>query len=291
MQAVAGVDHFFTSRRLQLRAEAYYKRFSNLISYGVENVRVVYSAENDSEGYAFGGDLQLRGELVPGLESWVTYGFLRTGERFYAPTVPDGPEGERVAARYAARGAGATIPRPTDRRHNLSLFVQDYVPGDDTWTLHIRTLYGTGVPTTPPARDPNNSLDAVSAFIDGPRNSLRLPSYFRFDLGATKELRVGTAPTGAPLLLRATVEVDAAPRCVRSGRSPRNCWRCGTGWSNAGCHWLRWSRPGSIGNRSTTCSRTPCSAGWSTRATCAMCLDARPTSLTLSGLLNSLSTD
>ncbi len=44
-------------------------------------------------------------------------------------------------------------------------------------------------------------------FDDGPRNALRLPSYFRFDMGATKRLRVGTSPTGAPLELYATVEV------------------------------------------------------------------------------------
>ena len=207
LQGVVGVEHLFTGRRLALRAEVYGKRFSDLISYDVENVRVVYSAENDSEGYAVGADVQLRGELVPGLESWVTYGFLKTDERFYAPVVPDGPLGEPVQERFAARGAGAWIPRPTDRRHNLSLFVQDYVPGDDTWTLHIRTLYGSGIPTTAPARDNDRSLDAVSAFIDGPRNRIRLPGFFRFDLGATKELRVGTAPTGAPLALRATVEV------------------------------------------------------------------------------------
>ncbi len=208
LQAVVGVDHFFTSRRLALRAEVYGKRFTDLISYDVENVRVVYSAENDSEGYAFGADVQLRSELVPGLESWVTYGFLKTDERFYAPVVPDGPLGEPVQDRFAARGGGDWIPRPTDRRHNLSIFVQDYVPGDDTWTLHVRTLYGSRTPTTPPARDPDRSpLDAVSAFTDGPRNQLRLPSFFRFDLGATKKLRVGTSPTGAPLNLRATVEV------------------------------------------------------------------------------------
>lgn len=214
VQGVVGLDHFFASRRLQLRAEAYVKRFSDLISYDVENVRVVYSAENDSEGYAAGADVQLRGELVPGLESWVTYGFLVTRERFYTPEAPASGATqaeldayEQELARFEARGGGDWVDRPTDRRHNLSLFVQDYIPGDDSWTLHVRTLYGTGVPTTPPARDESNSLDAVSAFIDGPRNRIRLPSYFRFDLGATKELRIGTAPSGAPLELRATVEV------------------------------------------------------------------------------------
>ena len=207
VQGTVGLEHFFVSRRLGLRAEAYAKRFSNLISYDVENVRVVYSAENDSEGYAVGADVQLRGELVPGLESWINYGVLFTEERFYTPDIPAGEAGEPIRDRFEARGAGAYLPRPTDRRHNLSLFVQDYVPGDDTWTLHVRTLYGTGVPSTPPSRDEDNSLDAASVFVDGPRNAIRLPSYFRFDLGATKRLRLGTAPTGAPLALLATVEV------------------------------------------------------------------------------------
>ncbi|MEM1115702.1 MAG: TonB-dependent receptor [Bacteroidota bacterium] len=207
IQAVVGLEHFFVSRRLGVRAEAYVKQFSDLISYDLENVRVVYSAENDSEGYAVGADLQLRGELVPGLESWFNYGVLFTEERFYEPEVPAGIAGEPVRDRFLARGAGSYVPRPTDRRHNLSLFVQDYVPGDDTWTLHVRTLYGTGVPTTPPSRDDDNSLTSASAFLDGPRNALRLPSYFRFDMGATKRLRLGTAPTGAPLALLATVEV------------------------------------------------------------------------------------
>ena len=202
-QAVVGLDHFFTGRRLALRAEAYAKRFTDLISYDVENVRVVYSAENDSDGYAVGADVQLRGELVPGLESWVTYGFLLTEERFYTPAGTDEP----TLDRFAARGSGDWLPRPTDRRHNFSMFVQDYVPGDDTWRLHLRTLYGSGIPVTPPARDEDRSLDAVTAFEDGPRNAIRLPRYFRFDMGATKRLVVGRAPTGAPLNLLATVEV------------------------------------------------------------------------------------
>ena len=170
VQAVVGLDHFFTSRRLAFRAEAYAKRFSDLISYDVENVRVVYSAENDSEGYAAGLDLQLRGELVPGRESWINYGFLLTEERFYTPAATD----PLTLDRFEARGGGDWVPRPTDRRHNLSLFVQDYVPGDDTWTLHIRTLYGSGIPTTAPARDTDRSLDAISVFGDGPRNGVRL---------------------------------------------------------------------------------------------------------------------
>ena len=215
VQAVVGLEHFFTSRRLALRAEAYAKRFDDLISYDTENVRVVYSGENDSEGYAVGADIQLRGELVPGRDSWINYGFLLTRERFYEPDL-DGltaAEAEQALARFEARGGGDWVRRPTDRRHNLSLFVQDYVPGDDSWTLHIRTLLGTGVPVTAPARDDDRSseldveFNGASVFTDGRRSAVELPAYFRFDLGATKELRVGRALAGAPLMLRATVEV------------------------------------------------------------------------------------
>ena len=203
IQAVVGLDHFFTSRRVALRAEAYVKQYTDLISYDVENVRVVYSAENDSEGYAAGADLQLRGELVPGRESWINYGFLFTQERFYTPGATD----EQTLARFAAQGGGDWIRRPTDRRHNLSIFIQDYVPGDDTWTLHIRTLYGSGLPTTAPGRDEDRSIDAITVFNEGPRNRSELPSYFRFDLGATKTLRLADLATGDPLELLATVEV------------------------------------------------------------------------------------
>ncbi|WP_412068820.1 TonB-dependent receptor [Rubrivirga sp. IMCC43871] len=203
LQAVVGFERFFPSRRLSLRAEAYAKRFEDLISYDVENVRVVYSAENDSEGYAAGLDLQLRGELVPGRESWINYGFLVTQERFYTPEATD----EQTLDEFAARGGGDWVRRPTDRRHNLSMFIQDYVPGDDTWTLHIRTLYGSGIPTTAPARNEDLSINAISVFVEGPRNRIELPSYFRFDLGATKKLRLADLATGTPLELLATVEV------------------------------------------------------------------------------------
>ncbi len=208
LQAVLGVERFFTGRRIQFRGELYAKRLTNLISYDVENVRVAYSGENDSEGYAAGLDMQLRGELVPGLPSWINYGFLVARERFFAPEVADFPDADdyqQALDRFARRGGGSYVPRPTDRRHNVTIYVQDYVPGDDTWSLHIRTLYSTGVPVTAPSAE--TEINGVSIFQPGPRSGVRLPSYFRFDMGATKSVRVGMSPTGAPLALLATVEV------------------------------------------------------------------------------------
>ena len=212
-QAVVGFQRFFPSTRFSLRAEAYYKSLANLISYDVENIRVDYSGENDSEGYAGGFDVQLRGELVPGLESWVNYGFLVTKERFtnepnradFAATDAGQDLFDVAQARFQSRGGGDYIRRPTDRRHNLTFFVQDNVPGDDTWTLHIRTIYGTDLPSTAPAVA--EVVNNVTVFQPGPRNQTNLPSYLRFDMGATKRLTVGRAVSGGPLMLNATVEV------------------------------------------------------------------------------------
>ncbi|HEX8298439.1 MAG TPA: TonB-dependent receptor, partial [Rubricoccaceae bacterium] len=213
LQAVLGFERFFPARRFSLRAEAYAKQFTDLISYDVENIRVNYSGENDSRGYATGVDVQLRGELVPGLASWVNYGFLITKERFtnapdrgdFAADSAGGLAFDRALDIFTARGGGDYVRRPTDRRHNLTFFVQDNIPGDDTWTLHVRTLLGSGIPVTAPRV--NTVINQVTVFEPGPRNQQELPSYIRFDMGATKRLRVGTAVAGGPLTMLATVEV------------------------------------------------------------------------------------
>ncbi|MCH7640499.1 MAG: TonB-dependent receptor, partial [Bacteroidetes bacterium] len=188
---VLGAEHFFPNTRLSLRGEAWYKSLDNLISYDIDNVRVLYSGENDSRGYAYGLDLQARGELVPGLESWFNYGFLVAREEFLPEFRNDFNDGTRA--------------RPTDRRHNFSLFVQDYVPGDETWTLHMRTLFGTGLPYTPPAL--SDTINEVDVFVPGQRSDGRYPEYFRFDMGATKRVVVGRSFSGRPMHLRLTGEV------------------------------------------------------------------------------------
>jgi hypothetical protein len=190
LQFVAGVERFFPRIRFYGRAEAYYKSLSNLITYDVENVRTVYSGENNAEGYAFGFDLQLRGEFVPGLESWLNYGFLKTSEELFVPTA----------------GAAGAVPRPTDRRHNVALFVQDYVPNSTSWKVHLRALFGTGLPYTPP--QPGEEVAGVDLQVPGARNSERYPEYRRVDLGITKEaILVSNSPTGRPVQLELTGEV------------------------------------------------------------------------------------
>ncbi len=193
MQFVLGGEYFFPQRRIYLRAEAYYKDLDNLISYDIDNVRVEYSGENDSYGYTYGLDLQLRGEFVPGLESWFNYSYMVAKENFKPAFETNFTEG--------------WIPRPTDQRHTFSAFVQDYVPGDKSWKLHMRLLYGSGLPYTPPVRGPSDGPEGV-VMVPGPRNQGRLSDYRRVDMGATKELTVVDNGVGStPITLNLTLEV------------------------------------------------------------------------------------
>ncbi|NNE34000.1 MAG: TonB-dependent receptor, partial [Rhodothermales bacterium] len=190
-QIVGGFEYFFPKRRFTLRTEAYYKQLSNLVSYTIENVRVEYSGENDADGFAYGLDAQLRGEFVPGLESWVNYSFLNTQEDF------------RTA--FETQYNLGSVPRPTDQRHTISIFVQDYIPGDNRWRLHMRTLLGSGLPYTPPV--PGDQIGNILVQAPGPRNGARFDRYFRFDMGTTFEIPLFGDADNNPVRMQLTGEI------------------------------------------------------------------------------------
>jgi len=188
-QLTAGAELFLPRRRLYLRSEAYYKRLTDLISYSLENVRINYSGFNDANGYIYGLDLQTRGEFVPGMESWINYSFMVARERFNAPYTTDLNIGLR--------------PRPADQRHTVALFVQDYVPTDTSWKLHMRILFGSGLPYTPPV--PGRRLGNVTTQVPGQRHSAKFPEFRRVDFGTTKIIQLTNRPR--PLNLEITAEV------------------------------------------------------------------------------------
>ena len=173
-QLIAGAELFVPRRRILIHTEAYYKRLRNLVSYSLENVRIDYSGTNDSQGHTYGLDIQARGEFVPGMESWVNYGFLVAKEKFL-------PE-------FADDRRSGIIPRPTDQRHTIAIVVQDYVPTDSTWKLHLRGLFGSGLPYTSPV--PDKRVGQIVTQVPGNRHGSRFPAYRRVDVGVTKYLTV-----------------------------------------------------------------------------------------------------
>ncbi len=191
IQVVAGAERFLPKRRLYLRGEAYWKELSNIISYDVRNVRVIYSGVNDADGRVYGADFQVRGQFVPGLESWANYSYMVARERFL-------PE-------YQTKYNHSTVPRPTDQRHTFSLFLQDYIPGDPTWRIHLRALFGSGLPFTPPIAGPSEG--GLTVQVPGPRNKGRFIEYKRLDMGVTKNIAVFEGKRHSDVKLQLTAEI------------------------------------------------------------------------------------
>ncbi|PSQ97136.1 MAG: TonB-dependent receptor [Bacteroidetes bacterium SW_9_63_38] len=210
MQFVLGGEYFLPDNRLYLRAEAYYKDLDNIIPYTIENIRVNYSGDNDTHGYTYGFDLQLRGEFVPGLESWFNYSFMISRERFTDEALSDFTgaeewEGSGPSPRENRKGL---LPRPADQRHTFSAFVQDYVPGSKSWKLHMRLLYGSGFPYTTTNPGPRATPSGgTSVRVPGQRMGGRLPAYRRVDVGATKIVELAEEGIAHPVKLELTLEV------------------------------------------------------------------------------------
>lgn len=149
---VFGNDYSFDlfERPFKLTSEAYYKDLKNVNPYTVENVRIRYAAENNAEAYAYGVDLRLNGEFVPGTESWLSFGYLKTEENI------------------EERGF---IARPTDQRLKFGLLFQDYVPTVPNLRMYLNLVYNSGLPGGSPA------------YADPYFYQSRLPDYKRADLG------------------------------------------------------------------------------------------------------------
>lgn len=137
-------------RPFKLVSEAYYKKLTNVNPYTIENVRIRYNADNNAEAYAYGLDLRLNGEFVPGTESWFSLGFLKTEENI------------------DQRGY---IARPTDQRLKFGVLFQDYVPNIPDLKMYLNLVYNTGVPGGSPS------------YADKYDFQNRLPDYKRADIG------------------------------------------------------------------------------------------------------------
>ena len=151
-------------------AEAYYKKLDNLISYDIDNVKIRYSGENDASGYVLGLDMRVNGEFVPGAESWINVSILSARERL------DGVQ-------HLFREVGETVdrelnsvPRPTDRRVNVSMFFQDYLPGNERFKVQTNLNIGSGLPF---------GLNGSNEIY---RNTFRYKLYHRVDMGFSYSL-------------------------------------------------------------------------------------------------------
>lgn len=134
----------------KLFTELYYKHLTNVNTYTLENVRIRYRADNNAEAYVYGVDVRMNGEIVPGVESWLSVGYLKTEEN------------------YNDRGF---IARPTDQRLKLGMMFQDYMPAVPNLKLYLNQVYNTGLPGGSPS------------YVDPYDYQMRLKNYMRTDAG------------------------------------------------------------------------------------------------------------
>lgn len=162
-QVALSADYCFKiwNRPFQLTMETYYKYLTNLISYSVDNVKIVYSGENDAKGYATGIDVKLSGEFIRGIESWISLSLMKTAEDLLHDYYYD-KEGNRVEPGF--------IPRPTDQRFSINIFFQDHVPFYTPLRVHLNFVFASGLPYGAPNAQRY-------------QQTLRMPWYRRVDIG------------------------------------------------------------------------------------------------------------
>lgn len=152
IQIVLGHEYSFQmwDRPFKLNTEIYYKNITDVNPYNIDNVRIRYQAKNNAVAYAYGLDMRLNGEFVPGTESWFTFGYLKTEENI------------------DNRGY---IARPTDQRLQFATMFQDYVPSVPKMKMYLNLVYNTGLPGGAPS------------YADPYQYQNRLPDYKRADVG------------------------------------------------------------------------------------------------------------
>ena len=163
VHVILGGDYTFraNSRPFKLTAEAYYKHLSDLIPYEIDNLKLVYSGVNSSNGYVTGVDFKFFGQFVEGTDSWISFSLMKTQENLN----------------------GVNVPRPTDQRYSFALFFTDYFPKFPKAKFSLKAIFSDGMPTT----SPRTTRD-VSYF--------RVPAYKRVDAGVSYQLVDGKNKSG-----------------------------------------------------------------------------------------------
>ena len=182
-QIVAGNDFKFRAfnRPFILTSELYFKWFTHVVPYDIDNVRIRYYADQSARAYTTGLDFKVNGEFVKGIDSWASLSFMRAREDIRGDYCLVDAEGKILPfynhsdAQVADTLALGWHYRPSNQLVNFSLFFQDYIPNAPTWRVNMTLTFGMGLPVN------DNNSDFYST-------SSRYPAYRRVDIGFSKQL-------------------------------------------------------------------------------------------------------
>ncbi|MDR1524751.1 MAG: TonB-dependent receptor [Tannerella sp.] len=156
---IAGGDYTFRAvrRNFKFTSELYYKKLDAINPYTVDNVKIRYYGENCAKGYAMGIDMKFFGEFVPGADSWLSVSLMRS--------------------RQTINGT-VHAPMPNDQQYNISLYFQDYFPGNRRAMINLKGVLSGGLPVTVPHK-------GWESFWH------RTPPYRRVDIGFSYQIAGG----------------------------------------------------------------------------------------------------
>ena len=182
-QIVAGNDFKFRAwgRPFILTTEAYFKYFTHVVPYDIDNVRIRYYADQSARAYATGLDFKVNGEFVKGIDSWASLSFMDTREDIRGDYMLIGVKGDTLPFyNHSDAQVADTMPlgwhnRPSNQLVSFSLFFQDYIPIAPTWRVNMTLTFGTRLPYN------DNNSDFYSP-------TGRYPAYRRVDVGFSKQL-------------------------------------------------------------------------------------------------------
>lgn len=164
-QVIAGMELYYTFLRkpIKVTVDVYYKNLQDIITYNVDNMSIDYLGGNNAHGWAAGMDFKIFGEVVKGVDSWLSVSIMRTME-------------DVIGDNYGY------IPRPMDQLFNISLFFQDYVPRLPQYRVHLLLNFAQGLPVGPPRSERYMS------------STMRAPTYRRVDIGVSRVFEAGKDP-------------------------------------------------------------------------------------------------
>ncbi|MDR1723890.1 MAG: TonB-dependent receptor [Tannerella sp.] len=148
---IIGGDYTFRaiSRNFKFTTELYYKKLDDINPYTIDNVKIRYYGYNVAKGYSMGIDMKFFGEFVQGADSWLSVSLMK--------------------ARQTINNT-LTVPTPNDQLYNISLYFQDYFPGNKRAMINLKGMLSGGLPVT----IPNKGWESFR---------YRLPPYRRVDIG------------------------------------------------------------------------------------------------------------
>jgi hypothetical protein len=181
-QVVAGFDFNFKgpgNRVMRLTTEAYYKAMNNVVPYDIDNVKIRYLGSNNAKAYATGIEFRLFGELVKDAESWISVGLMRTKENLNNDIYYDykNAAGEIIKATTldqvvtdSVKNEVGFVRRPSDRLITVGLYLEDYLPTNKNFKIHLNAIYGSNM---------SYNIPGSTKY----RNGLIIAPYIRVDMG------------------------------------------------------------------------------------------------------------